>query len=752
MIKEKNNYNGSSISHLKGLEGIREKFDMYVGSKEGASFHLLNEVLDNSVDEFMNGYSTKIDVYYDIKKNYIKVVDDGRGLPTDMHPTEGKYTIDLLLSDLHTSGKFNKESFKISAGKNGIGIKAVNALSSKLKVSSIRESKKYYMKFSKGKTISKKLMTEKNDTGLKHGTVFEFYPDEEILDEFISINPKLILDNLELRTYCNAGLKINCIIIPVTGNKIKKTFYNKDGITGYLNTLKEGQSFSDNLEFIYKDKGNRYEVSLAYVDSSDETIISFVNGIKTSGGTHETGFKTGLTKSINTYIKNNELLNKNNKNLVIKGEDIRSGLVCVINLFLTNAQYKGQVKDTLSNPEVQGYMSTITNKEVSNFLDGNKAQSKNICGRIIAFSKGRDTANKYKDKIVNLSKNSMGLHFSNKFTDAVLQDPNLTELIICEGDSAEGNIKYSRDSNIQAIMPLRGKCKNSYSSSTIKLLNNNEFKELIKIIFGTTDVKHINYDEDIRYHKILIACDADPDGKHIENLLLLFFWKHFPELINKGYVYLCLPPKYRTSIKGKFTYFKDDKELSKYLNSQIKKRIQIKDKKYSLLELLKYKNEYLELIDKLFLDHSITESVFNKIIKQEELSDNLIIKNDDEVTGIEDGKWNNFSVESLFNDYDKLFPSKISDINIINIVYDKKELSVSLLELYRLINKISHINLDYFKGLGEASAEELFETTLNPETRDLIQVKPQDCEETEEILKKLYSSDTKDRKLLIDLN
>jgi len=757
-MTKKNNYDGSNVKVLKGLEGIRQRFDMYVGSKETAALHLIKEAIDNGIDEYMNGFATFVSVKYDQRDNSIVVTDDGRGLPTDIHPTEKKPTMEVLFSLLHSSGKFDKDSFKISAGKNGVGVKAINALSEKLVVNSIREEDSkniYYMEFSRGKTISKELNKIPNKTKLKHGSIIEFTPDKEILEDFININPTLIEENLEERSYCNGGLRLIFTLIDKKGKATTKEFYHENGIKDLVEKLNE-DPYSSNLYYKYEEKGNIYEIALAYSNNTDEIIKSYVNGLVTSGGTHETGFKSGMTKSINEYIKKNNLLKKKD-NFEIKGEDIRTGLVCVINLFLANATYKGQVKDQLSNPETNGIVSKKTNEEVTEFLLSNETQAKKICNRIIAFSKGRETANKYKDRIVNLNKSSFGLQFSGKFTDCISKDPTITELFICEGDSAEGNIKYSRIPQTQAIMPLRGKCKNSYSSSIIKLLENEEFKELVKIIFGTTDVKNINYDEDVRYHHICITCDADNDGFHIENLLLLFFWKHFPELIRRGYIYICLPPKYRTMVNNKFIYFKNDDELGEYLNTQIKNRIKIKTPSYiKLSELLQCKEEYIKEIDKLFSNFAISENVFNKIWKGEELGVDLKVieqeDGDEIIQGIDEGNWNNFSVTELCEKYETFinsFDNKDMNNDFIVIEFDKKEIKVTILELFRLIDKISNISLDYFKGLGEASAEELFETTLNPLTRDLIQVMPKSDDEVEELLKNFYGKDSSKRKEIV---
>ena len=747
-----NTYNDSKIKVLKGLEGIRQRYDMYAGSKDTVSLHMVKEAIDNSIDEFMNGFSTFVEVNYDLDKNKITITDDGRGLPIGIHPTEKIPTIEVLFGSLHASGKFDKNSFKVSAGKNGIGTKVLNALSKSLIVTSIRDGYKYTMEFSKGKTISK-LKKAKNNTKLKHGTIISFIPDEEILDEFVTINEDDIIKNLEERSYCNAG----CKLIYKNNNKKELIFKHENGIEDLLNSLNK-DPFSKPLSYVYEDNGNRFEVVMSYSNGTDEIIRSFVNGLVTSSGTHEQGFKSGLTKAVNTYIKQNDLLKKNEKDLEIKGEDVRTGLVAIINTFIQKPTFKGQVKDVLSNTEVNGFMNKITNIEFTEFLNSNENEAKKIINRIISFSKGRENANKYRNNIVKLSNNNSGLKLSSKFTDCISNNPEEKELFICEGDSAEGNIKETRDPKFQAIIPLRGKCKNSFSITDKKLLENKEYNELVKIIFGHTDIKNINYEKDVQFHNIIITSDSDDDGKHIENLLLLFFWKHFRPLIEKGYVYLALPPKYRSSINGKFIYFKNDIELAKYIDNQIKDKIKITDNKFKLKEILKYKNIYMEIIEYIFEEINISENIFNKWIKSEDLGLNIkkkVLSNDINYIGIDEGKWNSFKDKELRNFYNELLlsneiPKNIADIISINIVYNEKEMNVTLLELFKLVDKISHLNLGYFKGLGEASAKELYDTTIDPNKRDLIQINSSNINQVDEMLSTFFSTNkTNKRKEII---
>ena len=502
--KVKNQYSDESIDLLEGLEGIRTRFDMYVGGKDSAAFHLVKEVVDNSIDEAINGYCTNINITYDEKLNQISIEDNGRGLPTGINKKTKKPTIEVLFTYMHAGGKFNKDSFKVSGGKNGIGLKAVNALSSFLLVESFHNGEHYSMEFSKGKIV-KSLNKLGNTT--KRGTKITFIPDDEILKQFAKIDQSLLKEELNKRAYINAGLEINLKI-----GKEKTTFKHDNGIIDYLNDINTDQ-INEPINFEFTDKkGNIYEVVFNYANESGENIKSFVNGISTSKGTHEQGFKTGLTVALLEFIKENNLLPKKLEKLEIKGDDIREGLYSIISLKLLEPEFRGQVKDELSNSEVLGELKKATHEKTKDWLSKNIDIGKKIANRIIAFAKGRKEANAIKDKIVKVNSNSSGLSFKSDFPDCDSRDITKNEIIVIEGNSAGGSVRNARISEIQAVFPLRGKPLNAYGLTHARILANKEFKELIKVIFGTTDIKNISYDN-IRYGKIIILADADDDGE-----------------------------------------------------------------------------------------------------------------------------------------------------------------------------------------------------------------------------------------------
>lgn len=504
-------YTGKNIKVLKGLSMIRQNPDMFVGAMEQIPFHLYKEVMDNSIDEFMNGFADNIKIFIDTSSNILTLTDNGRGIPVDIHPTEKKPTMEVLFGTLYSGGKYDKNSFKISAGKNGVGVKAVNALSQLLHVTSYIDGYQYSMEFSKGETIGELSKTKLKKNPKKHGSEIIFSPDEELLQECAFFNNnilKLIKEDIKVRSYINPGLKIE---FQLDDNEVE-TFYHPDGLREWLDNL-NAKPMNDPVEITHKDKdGNTYDIIFNFANESDENIYSFVNGIKTDRGTHETGFKTGITSAFTDYIKNSGILTKKLETLQISGEDVRSGLYAIISLKHTNAQYTGQTKSELSNKEVRTIVQKITNEGIKEWIQINSDTAKKIANRIIMFAKGRKEANNIKDKIIKINSSSTGLAFPAKFTDCSSKNIKDRELILIEGISAAGSTRVARNPETQAIYPCRGKGLNTYGVPHSKILNNQEFKDIIKILFGNTDMSNVDYDS-MRYGKIILLSDADDDGK-----------------------------------------------------------------------------------------------------------------------------------------------------------------------------------------------------------------------------------------------
>jgi DNA gyrase subunit B len=754
------NYGDDAVNVMDGLEAIRKQsMDMYVGGKDTASFHLVKEVVDNSIDEVLNGYASRIWVTYFPKLNKIVIEDNGRGLPTGMNSKLKKPTIEVLFTMLHAGGKFNKDAFKVSGGKNGVGVKATNALSSDLLVESFRDGEHYTMKFSRGKVVEQ---LKKVGTTKKRGTKISFVPDEDVLGEFAIINQELLKQELNQRTYINAGL-----VIELTIDKETTTYVHENGIEDFLNDMNK-DPMTDIIGFEFgDDKGNEYQVVFNYANGTGETIRSFVNGIATSKGTHETGFKTGLTNAMTDFIKTNNLVPKKLDGLEIKGEDIREGLFAVLTIKHLAPQFKGQVKDELSNTDVLGELRKVTQEQTSEWLNENPEIAKKIANRIVAFAKGRKDANAIKDKIVKVSSGSSGLSFDENFADSDSRDLSKNEIIIIEGKSAGGNVKEARDANIQAVFPLRGKPLNSYAITNARLLGNKEFRELIKVLFGTTDLKEIvvKWRELIRYGKIVILADADDDGYHIVCLLLTFFYKYFREIIEEGYVYIALSPLYRITKNGKFIYFKNDVEYDKFIVKEIGTKYNVQDIKLSKFIVTGHK--YIEKFNLIKSKHHLDKDVLNTIenyysvtgsINSQDIIDTFkemgltvdeTVKGQLKVEGLHNDIWHNFIIDKYFEKDIKILSEIFPDLDIVTLE-DKKTGNVQE-ELYiydalNILNTAVKFERVRFKGLGEADADELFETTLDPQKRDMLRVQIEDVEEADGLTKILFGNNADLRK------
>lgn len=759
-----NAYNDDSITVLEGLEGIRKRFDMYVGGKDSASFHLVKEVVDNSVDEVLNDFATKILVEYLESKNMVIIEDDGRGLPTGMNTKLGKPTIEVLFTHLHAGGKFDKNSFKVSGGKNGIGVKATNALSSYLLVESFHNGEHYSMEFSKGKVVKK---LAKIGSTKKHGTRISFIPDTEILGEFAKINVDQLKEELNKRAYINAGLEIELKV-----GKEKFNYVHENGIEDYLTDLNK-KPVNDIIGFEFDDaRGNNYQVVFNYANETGENILSFVNGIITSKGTHEQGFKTGLTTAMLDFIKNQNLIPKKLEGLEIKGEDVREGLYAIVNLKHVAPEFRGQVKDELSNSDVLGELKKMTHEQTSDWLEKNPEVGKKIATRIVAFAKGRKEANAIKDKIIKVNSGSSGLSFMASFTDCDSRDISENEVIMIEGKSAGGNVRNARDERIQAVFPLRGKPLNTYGVSHAKILSNKEWKEFIKVMFGTTDIKNIDVSNP-RYGKINILADADDDGYHIVSLILEFLHEHFPQLFEDGRVFISLSPLYRITKNGKYEYFKNDAEYDTFIIKEIGKKFSVKEIVLSkfIIEGKEYTNVFNKVRSKYNLDTTVLNVLENHMSVNGDLFTTAVVEdlenefgltvevveideNTDEikVQGLYEDMWLNFTInEEFVNDIaslSKIFKA-LETVTLTN-KKDNSEEEYYIYDALEILNNSTKFERVRFKGLGEADAEELFETTLNPKKRDLIQVNISDFNESGELTKVLFGNNADLRKDFIN--
>ena len=750
--KKNNTYDGSNINVYEGTAAIRKRPTMYGGSLQGMALHLVKEIVDNSVDEFLNNHGDMVEITYDQKINMITVRDNGRGMPIDIHPVQKIPTIELLVTKIHAGGKFDKESFKVSSGLNGVGATLVNAVSKYFSVMSIRDGYQYSMAFEKGVKVSEfKKEKQTSNLDLEHGTIISFIPDEEILKEFVNIDLEELTENLKLRSYANAGLKIT-----FTSGKITEVYHNPDGIKAYMRLLNPNPISQIYQYSATSDKGDQFEVVFAYSQNSNEVIKSFVNGISTSKGVHETGFKMGLTNAMTKFIRDSNLLPKKMLINEVSGDDIRSGLVCIINTRVVEALYSGQTKDELSNSDIQGFMTTLTNKSVTGYILENDKEFKLIANRIIQFAKGRISANNYKDKISKVDSGSLNLTMSNKFTDCNSNKIEERELLIVEGDSAATSVRGGRDPETQAMYSLRGKILNVYGKGNATIMANKEISELCNIIFGTNDMRNINYDK-CNFGKIICLADADDDGAHINSLLGELFFEKFRPLIERGVIYVALPPKYRFSEgKDKFSYIQNDTEMVDFQYKKISKTVTITESKLKLKELIRIKDSFMTAFGSIRNAFSISKDLISIFFSQEEefieddieRLDGLKVDENGYIKGLYDGYWHDVDMYMLIDRIEKELEPIYSVENgtvTFKVSGSDEEYTTHLIDFYDFLDSEFKFEFDYFKGLGESDASELKETTLDANNRTLIKLDIEDVENAKNVSRDFYGTSDKDR-------
>ncbi|MDR1941250.1 MAG: DNA topoisomerase (ATP-hydrolyzing) subunit B [Endomicrobium sp.] len=564
-IKKDQEYGAGNIQILEGLEAVRKRPAMYIGSTSAQGLHhLVYEVVDNSIDEVLAGYCTNIDVTIH-PDNSITVLDDGRGIPVGPHPDpkyKGIDALEIVMTKLHAGGKFDKNSYKVSGGLHGVGVSCVNALSDLLEVEVYRDGKTYKQTYSKGKPVSKVEVIGKSD---ERGTKVHFHPDPEIFTEMV-YSFDILTKRLRELAFLNAGTHIR---IADEREDKEHIFAYDGGIKTFVEYLNANKNVI-NKEPIYfsKEKDNvSVEVAMQYNDSYNEQIFTFVNNINTvEGGTHLSGFRSALTRVVNEYIKKNEV--SKTKDLKLSGEDIREGLTAVLSTKVPNPQFEGQTKTKLGNGEVEGITQSVVGEALTIFLEENPSLAKQILEKAINAAEAREAARKARE--MTRRKGALdSAALPGKLADCSERDPQKTELFIVEGDSAGGSAKQGRDRTFQAILPLRGKILNVERARLAKMLANNEIRTLITAIGAGIGKDDQDFNiEKARYHKIIIMTDADVDGAHIRTLLLTFFYRHMPQLIDKGYIYIAQPPLYKVKKNKKEMYLDSEEELDKFLFNQ----------------------------------------------------------------------------------------------------------------------------------------------------------------------------------------
>ena len=637
-------YDGSQIQVLEGLEPVRKRPGMYIGSTgyDGVH-HLIKEIADNSIDEAIAGFATRVDVKI-LKDGGITVTDDGRGIPVDKHPKTGLSALETVLTVLHAGGKFGGGGYKVSSGLHGVGSSVVNALSTKMIAEVVRAGQLYRVEFERGKIVQPLKKIGKTDRVT--GTSITFYPDPTIFKETVDFDYKWVVNYLRHQSYLTKGVFTS---VQDERTQERQAFYFEGGIRSYVKNLNIGKDvISENIFYVERPVEDcMVEIALQYNDTYTEMVKPFANNVLTpDGGTHLVGFKAALTRVINDYARKNNLLKEKEDNLT--GDDIREGLTAVILVKLPDPQFEGQTKNKLGNPEMRRYVDQVMSEYFSYYLEENPSIAKKVVNKALLAARARRAARAARDNIIR--KGALdGLNLPGKLADCSSKDAKECELYIVEGDSAGGSAKSGRDSRTQAILPLRGKVLNTERARLDRMLANNEIVSLIKGMgVGIGDTFDIS---GLRYHRIIIMTDADVDGSHIATLLMTFFFRHMKEVVEGGHIYLAKPPLYLLKATGnKKWYAYSDEEKDNMISELIEKR----------------------------------------------QSNGAKINPDDS-------------------------PMKQAGLN----------------------------DIQRYKGLGEMDADQLWETTMKPENRVLIQVKVEDAERADVIFSKLMGDEVSLRKSFI---
>lgn len=561
-----NAYNAEQIQVLEGLEAVRKRPGMYIGTTSAKGLHhLVYEIVDNSIDEALAGHCKNIDVIIG-EDNTIKVTDDGRGMPVDLHVKMQKPAVEVIHTILHAGGKFGGGGYKVSGGLHGVGASVVNALSEWMIVRVKRDGKIYQIEFNRGKTVGEmKIIGETDERGSE--TIFK--PDHEIFEELV-FDYQTLEHRLRELAYLNKGIRISLVDERPEGKN--KSFFYEGGIKQFIGYLNKNRTAIHDTILYYETvvEGNALEISMQYTDGYSENIYTFANNINThEGGTHLSGFKSALTRVVNDYARKKGVLKEKDENLT--GEDIREGLTAIISIKISEPQFEGQTKTKLGNSEIRGITESVTSEMINNFLEEHPLEAKIIVEKCVRASRAREAARKARE--MTRRKGLLdGMTLPGKLADCSEKDPAKTEIYIVEGDSAGGSAKMGRDRATQAILPLRGKIINVEKANFTRLFNSAEIRAMITA-FGCGIGEEFDLAR-LRYHKIVIMTDADVDGAHIRTLLLTFFFRYMRPLIDEGYVYIAQPPLYKFSKGKKEVYCYSDQDLQKVIEENGKGDIQ----------------------------------------------------------------------------------------------------------------------------------------------------------------------------------
>ncbi|WDP90792.1 MAG: DNA topoisomerase (ATP-hydrolyzing) subunit B [Desulfobacter sp.] len=791
-------YSADSIKILEGLEAVRKRPSMYIGNVDLEGLHhLVYEVVDNCIDEAMAGHcdTVLITIHEDGK---VSVEDNGRGIPVEMHETENIPACEVVMTKLHAGGKFDKDAYKVSGGLHGVGISVVNALSDHLVMEVYKNGKIYHQSYSKGNKLTE--LEIKGDT-VKRGTKIIFHPD------FTVMNPnEFIYETLSRRmrelAFLNKGVRI---VIEDERSAQKDDFHYEGGIVSFVEYLNRSCTALHEPIHIEGDKKDvQIEVAIQYNDTFKEKLYSFANNIRTiEGGFHVSGFKGALTRTVNAYISGNNNLPKNMQNIKIGGDDMREGLAVIISVKLMEPQFEGQTKTKLGNNEVKGIVESLLNEKLAEYLEENPGVARKIIAKAVDAARARDAAKRARE-LARKKGTLLDASLPGKLAECQYADPAERELFLVEGDSAGGSAKQGRDRRFQAILPLKGKILNVEKARFDKILRSDEIKNIFTVL-GTGAGREEFDIEKIRYHKVVIMTDADVDGSHIRTLLLTFFYRQMPDLISRGYLYIAQPPLFRVGSRKSGVYLKNEDEYATYLVRRISSQKNLvlnaaedeeavmkqeplsEEEFYSFLQDM---NAYFEALNLLRRRDFDTDLLFTLI--SEGVSSKIFLEDRQKLetlaTKLPADKYRageiEFDAERGIYEMDILDESgqtkllrvgreilSTSDYQRMRAAYDKiKDKDCAPFALYskqadaKTVNTVDNledlhgfimaeakkgINIQRYKGLGEMNADQLWETTMNPEKRIMLKVDIEDAEKADEIFTLLMGEEVEPRRNFI---
>ncbi len=790
MSENKSSYGAEQIKVLDGLEAVRKRPAMYIGNTaEEGLHHLIYEVVDNSIDEALAGHCDRIRVTIH-QDNSVSVEDNGRGIPVDMHPTENMSALELVMTTLHAGGKFDHSSYKVSGGLHGVGVSVVNALSSRATAEVKRNGKIYRQKYEYGIRTTD---LEEIGTTEKTGTKIFFTPDPGIFTETTVFKYEIVRNRLRELSFLNRGVRI---YLKDERSGAEDKFHFKGGITSYVEYLNRKRTVvHPEPIFIEGEKDQvQVEICFQYFDGYSERLFSFVNNINTrEGGSHVAGFRAALTKCINRYASDDVVP----KNLKAKmgGDDVREGLTCVVSVRVPNPQFEGQTKTKLGNSEVKSIVESLCNEKLGIYLEQNPGVAKRILSKAVEAARARDAARKARE--LSRKKGGLSVMMAGKLAECQSKKPEEREIFIVEGDSAGGSAKQGRDRSVQAILPLRGKIMNVEKARFDKILGSEEIKQLIASL--GTGIGREEFDMDkLRYHKVIIMTDADVDGAHIRTLLLTFFYRQMLPLIENGFVYIGQPPLYRLGRGKKEKYFIDDDALNTYLYDQASQFIHIrpgkgedfsKENMVDILQKLSYFERITAYMERLNIPEQMTIFLLaNDVHSADQFEDQAFLEKlidqlkelQPTIGNIRPCRWRPscYEVDIVFQGQSHMMTTLGPNIPLIteyrhgleiyNQIKDYLDDTFTIIrtsssgqekeypaadwhELIKVVREETFrgSHLQRYKGLGEMNPEQLWDTTMNPENRTLVQVNIGDAEMADDIFTTLMGDKVEPRREFI---